>query len=77
LELGGGESGYVACYAANQVLGAVWRGGREDPDTQEIRDSATLSRLSGVGARDVVEVSGREAALVAARRRPGQRRAAW
>jgi hypothetical protein len=55
LELGGGESAYVACYAANQVLGAVWRGSKEDPDTKEIRDSATLSRLSGVGARDVVE----------------------
>jgi hypothetical protein len=55
LELGGGASGYAACYAANQVLGAVWRGGKEDPDAKEIRDSATLSRLSEIGARDVVE----------------------
>ena len=40
LELGGSKSGYVACYAANQVLGTVWRGSKEDPDTKEIRDTA-------------------------------------
>jgi hypothetical protein len=55
LELGGSKSGFVACYAANQVLGTVWRGSKEDPDTKEIRDSATLSRLSEIGPRDVVE----------------------
>ena len=55
LELGGSQSGYVACYAANQVLGTIWRGGKEDPDTREIRDEATLSRVSNIGARDVVE----------------------
>ena len=46
---------YVACYAANQVLGTIWRGGKEDPDTKEIRDQATLRRLSDIGARDVIE----------------------
>ena len=55
LELGGSKSGYVACYAANQVLGTIWRSSKEDPDTTEIRDSATLSRVSGIGARDVIE----------------------
>src|SRR5688572_13503006 len=55
LELGGSTSGYVACYAANQALGTVWRGGKEDPDTKEIRDSAALSRVSGIGAHDVIE----------------------
>ena len=55
LELGGSKSGYVACYAANQVLGSVWRGGKEDRDTKEVRDEATLSRVSDIGARDVVE----------------------
>jgi hypothetical protein len=55
LELGGSKSGFVACYAANQVLGTVWRGGQEDPDTKTIRDSATLRRVSDIGARDVVE----------------------
>jgi hypothetical protein len=55
LELGGSKSGYVACYAANQVLGTIWRGGKEDPDTKEVRDSATLSRVSDIGARDVIE----------------------
>src|SRR3954453_10510017 len=29
LELGGSKDGYVACYAANQVLGTVWRGSNE------------------------------------------------
>jgi hypothetical protein len=28
LELGGSKSGYVACYAANQVLGTIWRGSK-------------------------------------------------
>ena len=55
LELGGSQSGYVACYAANQVLGTIWRGGKDDPDTKEIRDEATLSRVSDIGARDVIE----------------------
>lgn len=55
LELGGGKSGYVACYAANQVLATVWRGGKEDAETKTIRDSATLSRVCGIGPRDVVE----------------------
>ena len=55
LELGGSQSGYVACYAANQVLGTIWRGGRDDPATKEIRDEATLRRVSDIGARDVVE----------------------
>ena len=41
LELGGSRSSFVACYAANQVLGTVWRGGKEDPDTKDIRDFAT------------------------------------
>ena len=54
-ELGGSKSSYVACYAANQVLGTVWRGNKEDPDTKEIRDTATLCRLSDIGAGDVVE----------------------
>ena len=51
LELGGSQSGYVACYAANQVLGGIWRGGKEDPDTKEIRDEATLSRVSRLRRR--------------------------
>jgi hypothetical protein len=55
LELGGSTSGYVACYAANQVLATIWRGGKEDADTKQIRDSATLSRVSGIGPRDVIE----------------------
>jgi hypothetical protein len=55
LELGGSTSGYVACYAANQVLATVWRGSKEDADTKQIRDSATLSRVSGISPRDVVE----------------------
>jgi hypothetical protein len=55
LELGGSTSGYVACYAANQVLGTIWRGGKEDADTKTIRDSATLSRVSDIDPRDVVE----------------------
>lgn len=55
LELGGSKSSYVACYAANQVLGTIWRGSKEDPDTKTIRDSATLCRISDIGARDVVE----------------------
>ena len=54
LELGGSKSGHVACYAANQVLGTIWRGSKEDPDTKEIRDTAALCRLSDIGARDVV-----------------------
>ena len=45
LELGGSKSGHVACYAANQVLGTIWRGSKEDPDTKEIRDTAALCRL--------------------------------
>jgi len=55
LELGGSKSGFVACYAANQVLGTVWRSSKEDPDTKEIRDSATLRRVSDIGARDAIE----------------------
>jgi hypothetical protein len=55
LELGGSTSGYVACYAANQVLATVLRGSKEDADTKQIRDSATLSRVSGISPRDVVE----------------------
>jgi hypothetical protein len=55
LELGGCKSSHVACYAANQVLGTVWRGSKEDPDTKEIRETATLRRLSAIGAGDVVE----------------------
>ncbi|MFZ1425474.1 MAG: hypothetical protein WAS21_01745 [Geminicoccaceae bacterium] len=54
-ELGGSKSSYVACYAANQVLGTVWRGDNEDADAKEIRDSATLQRLSDIGPRDVIE----------------------
>jgi hypothetical protein len=75
LELGGSTSGYVACYAANQVLGTVWRDGKEDADTKIIRESATLSRVSGIGPRDVVEamvavqmVATHEAALECFRR---------
>ena len=49
-ELGGSKSSYVACYAANQVLGTVWRGNNEDADTKEIRETATLRRLSDIGA---------------------------
>ena len=55
LELGGSKSTFVACYAANQVLGTIWRGSKEDPDTKTIRDSATLCRVADIGARDVVE----------------------
>jgi hypothetical protein len=47
LELGGSKSSFVACYAANQVLGTIWRGGKEDPDTKEVRDWATLRRVRG------------------------------
>src|SRR4051812_6312110 len=53
LELGGSKSGYVACYAANQVLGTIWRGDQETPDAKEIRNTATLGRLSDIGSRDV------------------------
>src|SRR3954447_26810968 len=55
LELGGSKAGHVACYAANQVLGTIWRGSNENADTKEIRDTATLCRLSGIGPRDVIE----------------------
>ena len=55
LELGGSQSGYVAFYAANQVLGTIWRGGKEDPDTKEVRDEAALRRVAEIGARDVIE----------------------
>ena len=55
LELGGSQSSYVACYAANQVLGGIWRGGKENPDTKAIREEATLRRVADIGARDVVE----------------------
>ena len=55
LELGGSKSGHVACYAANQVLGTIWRGNKEDPDSKEIRDTAALCRVSNIGARDVIE----------------------
>ena len=55
LELGGSKDGHVACYAANQVLGTIWRGSKEDPDTKEIRDTAALCRVSDIGARDVIE----------------------
>src|SRR3954468_14994287 len=75
LELGGSKDGYVACYAANQVLGTVWRGSNENADTKEIRDTATLCRLSGIGPRDVIEamlaaqmVATHEAALECFRR---------
>jgi hypothetical protein len=37
LELGGSKSSFVACYAANQVLGTIWRGSKEDPDTKGTR----------------------------------------
>src|SRR3954454_23694173 len=75
LELGGAKDGHVACYAANQVLGTVWRGSNEDADTKQIRDTATLCRLSSIGPRDVVEamlgaqlVAVHEAAMEAFRR---------
>ena len=75
LELGGSKDGHVACYAANQVLGAIWRGSKEDPDTKQLRDWAALSRVSDIGARDVVEamlavqmVATHEAALECFRR---------
>ena len=55
LELGGCKSSYVSCYAANQVLGSIWRGNKEDADAQEIRERATLRRLSDIVARDVIE----------------------
>jgi hypothetical protein len=75
LELGGSKDGYVACYAVNQVLGTVWRGSNENADTKEIRDTATLCRLSEIGPRDVIEamlavqmVATHEAALECFRR---------
>lgn len=75
LELGGSKSGFVACYAANQVLGTVWRSSKEDPDTKEVRDQATLSRVGEIGARDPIEamlavqmVATHEAALECFRR---------
>jgi hypothetical protein len=37
------------------ALGTIWRGSKEDPDTKEIRDRATLRRVADVGARDVIE----------------------
>ena len=52
LELGGSKSGYVACYAANQVLGTVWRSSKEDSDTKEIRDRAALRRVSAAFASE-------------------------
>jgi hypothetical protein len=55
LELGGSKDGHVACYNANQVLGTVWRGSNEDADTKQIRNTATLCRLSEIGPHDVVE----------------------
>jgi len=33
----------------------VWRSGQEDLDTKEVRDTATLSRVSEIGARKVLE----------------------
>ena len=51
------RSGLVACYAANQALGTIWRGSKEDPDTKEIRNRATLRRVADVGARDVIEAN--------------------
>ena len=73
--MGGSKSSYVACYAANQVLGTVWRGDNEDADTKEIRETATLRRLSDIGAHDVIEamlgaqmVATHEAAMEAFRR---------
>jgi hypothetical protein len=54
-ELGGSKSAYIACYAAHQVLGVVWRGANEDADNKEVRDGATLQRLAGIGPRDVIE----------------------
>src|SRR3954454_22281905 len=75
LELGGSKAGHVACYAANQVLGTVWRGSNENADTKEIRDTAALCWLSEIGPRDVVEamlavqmVATHEAALECFRR---------
>jgi hypothetical protein len=56
LELGGSTSSYVACYAANQVLGTIWRGNTKDADAKEIRERTTLRRLADIGARDVIEV---------------------
>ena len=74
-DLAGTKSSYVACYAANQVLGTIWRGNNEDPDAKEIRDTATLRRVADIGARDVVEgmlavqmVATHEAALECFRR---------
>ncbi|MGD9508520.1 MAG: hypothetical protein AB7I59_07215 [Geminicoccaceae bacterium] len=55
LGLGGSRSGFVACYAANQTLNAIWRGGKEERETKEIRDRATLRRVADIGARDVIE----------------------
>ena len=53
----------------------IWRGNNEDADTKEIRDRATLRRLSDIGARDVIEamlgaqmVATHEAAMEAFRR---------
>src|SRR4051812_30614950 len=75
LELGGAKDGHVACYAANQVLGTVWRGRNENADTKQIRDTATLCRLSSIGPCDVVEamlgaqlIAVHEAAMEAFRR---------
>lgn len=75
LELGGTKSGFVACYAANQVLGTIWRSSKEDPDTKEIRDRAALRRVTDIGARDPIEamlavqmVATHEAALECFRR---------
>src|SRR4051812_19423286 len=75
LELSGSKDGHVACYAAHQVLATVWRGGNEDADAKEIRDTATLCRLSSIGPRDVVEamqgaqlIAVHEAAMEAFRR---------
>src|SRR5215212_5903840 len=75
LELGGAKDGHVACYSAHQVLGTIWRGSNEDADTKQIRDTATLCRLSSIGPRDVVEamlvaqlIAVHEAAMEAFRR---------
>src|SRR3954453_17483598 len=53
LKLGGSKDGHVACYAANQVLGTVWRGSNENADTKEVRDppayGSSRHRFAGRG----------------------------
>src|SRR5688500_15620507 len=54
-QIGGSKNGYLNCMAANQVLGTLWRGRNEDPESKEIRDTAALARVAGIGPRDVLE----------------------